>query len=560
MSGTREILTFQFGNYSNYIGAHWWNIQESGFKYDISDEPTSQIDNDVLYREGQNYKRQTTFTPRLLLVDLDGSLKHLSEDGDLYKETTETQKTTNQIDKLKEDPEWKEFDLEVIESESLSKHEFQMDLENPEIDLEEKDYKLRDSVETWTDYLYTRYHPRTINIIKEYQHCPTSESFDTYSNGVQMWKTEQFEDDFSDSIRRYIEECDNCQGFQTLFDCHNGYSGLATQCLEYLNDEYSKANFAVPVFSPKSVIFQAADDAMTDSIRLVNSALAYSKLIEQSSMFLPLSTQARVWRQLGDSRKLPLLNYEADNLYQTSAILASFMETLSLRYRLKDAPLSSSLGAFCSDLTNYGRKLNAAALALPFRMANDVDLIDCLDTYEGDLFTQLTPNCKIGTNYVVQSVCVRGIPKIRLKRPMNEAQQQMKMAAYRCDSVSQMFQLYLQCQNHSSMSHVSALEEPMTVTTPFPREMFDKFLDSKGFMSGIECPPEKKVMSVPTVASVQCSGDISDTLETLHREAKRVKIAKLHRFLDAGLENDDYDEALESLLLFKDNYEDNFEL
>jgi hypothetical protein len=23
----REVLTFQFGNYSNYIGAHYWNIQ-----------------------------------------------------------------------------------------------------------------------------------------------------------------------------------------------------------------------------------------------------------------------------------------------------------------------------------------------------------------------------------------------------------------------------------------------------------------------------------------------------------------------------------------------------
>lgn len=22
-----ELITFQFGNYSNYIGAHYWNIQ-----------------------------------------------------------------------------------------------------------------------------------------------------------------------------------------------------------------------------------------------------------------------------------------------------------------------------------------------------------------------------------------------------------------------------------------------------------------------------------------------------------------------------------------------------
>lgn len=27
MPNAREILTLQFGNYSNYIGTHWWNIQ-----------------------------------------------------------------------------------------------------------------------------------------------------------------------------------------------------------------------------------------------------------------------------------------------------------------------------------------------------------------------------------------------------------------------------------------------------------------------------------------------------------------------------------------------------
>jgi len=26
---TREILTIQLGHYSNFIGAHWWNLQVS---------------------------------------------------------------------------------------------------------------------------------------------------------------------------------------------------------------------------------------------------------------------------------------------------------------------------------------------------------------------------------------------------------------------------------------------------------------------------------------------------------------------------------------------------
>ncbi|KAL9694925.1 hypothetical protein quinque_014210 [Culex quinquefasciatus] len=42
------------------------------------------------------------------------------------------------------------------------------------------------------------------------------------------------------------------------------------------------------------------------------------------------------------------------------------------------------------------------------------------------------------------------------------------MAAYRCDSVSEMMQFYYQCQLHASMSHVTACRAPMEVRTPFP--------------------------------------------------------------------------------------------
>lgn len=78
MAFTREVITLQIGNYSNYVGAHWWNIQvshqlclkrkfvseknififvlkESGFSYD-PEGPRSEISNDVLFREGVNQK------------------------------------------------------------------------------------------------------------------------------------------------------------------------------------------------------------------------------------------------------------------------------------------------------------------------------------------------------------------------------------------------------------------------------------------------------------------------------------------------------------------------
>ncbi|XP_004519976.1 protein misato [Ceratitis capitata] len=563
MSTTREVIALQFGNYSNYIGTHWWNIQESSFSYNPEDAP-SEINHDVLYREGVNLNKQVTYTPRLLLVDLDGSLKHLPREGELYgnsvKRATDDS-AGDPLKKIKEDLEDLSTDVEIVQQPQADKHDFQKDLENPVVDIQEQNYNLADNVETWTDYLYARYHPRTVNIINEYKYDTEKQTFDTFSSGVQLWKTEQFEYDFCDKIRQYVEECDYMQGTQVLFDCFNGYTGLATECMEYLNDEYSKAIFAIPVYSPRNTLFENADEPMTDSIRVVNSALAFHKLSEQASLFVPLGTCDRVWRQLGAARPLSALNYKADNLYQTSAILAGYLDTITLRYRLRNAPSAYSLAGFCGDLTNYGRKLASAAFAMPFPMQHDMDLIDCLDKFEGPLFTSLTPNCNIGTDYIIQSLCVRGIARERLKQPLEKAKEQMRMAAYKCDSVSEMFQLYLQCANHASMSHVASVSMAIPTRIPFPNEIFTDEMTKLGFLSTTARRlAEEKVVSVPALAAVQSSSELGDTLETLHREAKRVKIAKLHRFRAAGLEEDDYRDALEQLLLFKDNYEDNFEL
>lgn len=46
----KEILTLQFGHYANFVGTHWWNLQEQSFEYNTT--TPSEINHDVLYREG----------------------------------------------------------------------------------------------------------------------------------------------------------------------------------------------------------------------------------------------------------------------------------------------------------------------------------------------------------------------------------------------------------------------------------------------------------------------------------------------------------------------------
>ena len=62
-------------------------FQEAGFVYGGNDGGTGElleVDNDVLFREGLTMKGEVTYTPRLLSLDLQGSLGLLPQCGELY--------------------------------------------------------------------------------------------------------------------------------------------------------------------------------------------------------------------------------------------------------------------------------------------------------------------------------------------------------------------------------------------------------------------------------------------------------------------------------------------
>ncbi|XP_058813211.1 protein misato [Topomyia yanbarensis] len=555
----REIVTLQLGNYSNYVGTHWWNIQEASFTYDSSAEPT-EIDHDVMYREGQTNNGQTTFTPRMLLLDLKGTLKFMPEEGELYENNGSGNRTEDILNEII----WDRSKVEVITEKRAEMNEYQQDLSQPGQSgrKQDKDYDFKNSVKDWIDFSYSGYHPRSINIVNEYAHSKEENRFDTITNGMELWRKYDVQDEFTDKIRQYVEECDECQGFQVLFDCVDGFGGVAIKTLEYLQDEYGKSSLVFPVIPPATLNYKNADATMSASIRVINIALAFSELIECCSLFVPLSTMGRCWRDVDKPRSFPHISYEEANLYHTSALLATFLDTASLRYRMKNLSGESYLAGFCSDLSPYGRKMAAAGLSLPLPMHSSEDLIDFLDRSEKLFYTQLTPNAMIGTKYVVQSVVARGIPRSRLKRPptSKSAQRQQRMAAYRCDSVSEMLQFYYQCQFHASMTHVMGCNASMDVMQPFPIDWFDSRVGPDGFLQEFDLGVKQNITSIPTHSLMQSSGDLSGTLDSLHREVSRIKLAKIPRFSEHGLEYENYRESLERLVEFKERYDDNYEI
>ena len=184
-------------------------LQESSFNYDPTVD-SSEINHDVLFREGRTAKNEVTFTPRMLLVDLKGSLQYYSKEGDLYKNSLDPSNLDEYVEQVKENMLWDSQTVEVIKEVPVEKPEFQKDLSSDAAE-PGKVYNLKDTVKNWPDFLFTRYHPRTINIVNEFEYKEDYSTFDTYTSGVQLWGSSYFEEDFTDKIRNLIEECSNCQ-------------------------------------------------------------------------------------------------------------------------------------------------------------------------------------------------------------------------------------------------------------------------------------------------------------------------------------------------------------
>lgn len=114
------------------------------------------------------------------------------------------------LESLQRDVLWDSSAVEVLQAEASAKPKYQEDLKQSNAD-PDHDYDFKNNVETWTDFAYARFHPRSSTIINEYEHSLAEDSFDCFTGGVELWKSDQFEYDFCDKIRQYIEECNNCQ-------------------------------------------------------------------------------------------------------------------------------------------------------------------------------------------------------------------------------------------------------------------------------------------------------------------------------------------------------------
>lgn len=555
----REIVTLQFGHYANFVGTHWWNIQSSSFIYHQDTLTTpKEINNDVLFREGENILREVTYTPRLIICDLKGSLNSLKETGTLY-DAPEAAFNNDGIwmgnvakhkcggvtkNEFLRDLDYEEARLRgsahAMDTDNDEKEKAEMDVGNSGAQKEvfgHKVYDLNDSVVVWSDFLKLHLHPKTLEVVRNYQHNNELETFDVFGYGVEAYRAQQ--QDVEDRLHFFAEECDNLEGFNLMVDTYNAFGGLASSFLADILDDYSKK--AVVIYSVSPASFPSAS-VNEEQHRLMNLALSYEALLPNSSVFLPLSTSASLWKNAGPFCRPPYLQYKPNLPYHSSALLAASIDTMTLPLRLENNP--TSMTDMATSLTMFGRKLVSTHTSLPFPINDTGSFLETM-TSSGD--TNIGHHLYSMTPYISQC-CDSPYSQFAVCRGVNSpgSRNSLSPAGDKTQSVNDVLLSHLERVYKTSYSLSWAVRQPCKVVSPYPN-VFSPQVTKCGLISARNRPVGQGVETVPVVTLLQSSADGKTHLDAIHAEVARLKLPKLHSFTNAGLELDQFTEMMENL-------------
>lgn len=208
---SQEIVTLQFGNYSNYVGAHYWNMHNQRMLETQGCDGDDQFEyKNKLFRETCSSNEKKRFFPRAICFDIKTKLKSLKQDGGftVYNSAEETNNINchDVYDEncvlYTEDPiEKNEFIKKVINSQDF--HQESADV----------NYDFDEKVSSWSDYLTYEFSDRSIQLLHETY--SDGEDFRYFGMGSREYKS--LLDDFEDNLHFWVEECDHMEGFQVFF-------------------------------------------------------------------------------------------------------------------------------------------------------------------------------------------------------------------------------------------------------------------------------------------------------------------------------------------------------
>ncbi|XP_063579608.1 protein misato homolog 1 isoform X5 [Pongo abelii] len=554
-----------------------------------SKEPLGELCPDVLYRTGRTLHGQETYTPRLILMDLKGSLSSLKEEGGLYRDKQldaaiawQGKLTTHKEELYPKNPYLQDFlSAEgVLSSDGVWRvKSIPNGKGSPPLTTATTPKPLiptEASIRVWSDFLRVHLHPRSICMIQKYNHDGEAGRLEAFGQGESVLKEPKYQEELEDRLHFYVEECDylqvaawqcalqggssshpanylssltSAQGFQILCDLHDGFSGVGAKAAELLQDEYSGRGIITWGLLPGPY---HRGEAQRNIYRLLNTAFGLVHLTAHSSLVCPLSLGGSLGLRPEPPVNFPYLHYDATLPFHCSAILATALDTVTVPYRLCSSPVSM---VHLADMLSFcGKKVVTAGAIIPFPLAPGQSLPDSLMQFGGA--TPWTPLSACGepsgTRCFAQSVVLRGIDRACHTSQLTPGTPPPS-ALHACTTGEEVLAQYLQQQQPGVMSSSRLLLTPCRVAPPYPH-LFSSCGPPGMVLDGF--PKGAAVESIPVFGALCSSSSLHQTLEALARDLTKLDLRRWASFMDAGVEHDDVAELLQELQSLAQCYQD----
>ncbi|KAJ1950859.1 mtDNA inheritance, partitioning of the mitochondrial organelle, partial [Linderina macrospora] len=258
-----EVITLQFGENANYVGTHYWNMQQQKL-----DDP--DLSADIMFHETASTRGPTQRTPRVLVFDTSKNFGSL-DTGDNYEEKDNGQQTAASWD----------GQTDTYHTQQHQKSEFQHDRS---VEIEPREIRF------WSDFGEVRYDSHSLHPVSGIAHGNSLGEMNTFHEGLDVIEGEDRADDVLDGeFRRFAEDCDCLQGFQVMADMYGGFAGYGSGYLVRIRDEYPK----------KSIMLYSIGNTTVEDMdtgRRMDAAVSLATNLENVSMYVPVSVPSGLAR------------------------------------------------------------------------------------------------------------------------------------------------------------------------------------------------------------------------------------------------------------------------